>query len=153
MSAPTLTLTIESTLENARILGMAVNKVCESLELDDVVRAHIELCVVEAVTNSIRHAYEGESSQEVSVRIVADPHCLELFVIDSGRPVPEDRKDAPELMLDEEDPDSVTEGGRGLFLIHTIMDEVKFSRDEGVNTLRMAKQLKSVQHCAETAEV
>ena len=137
MSAPTLTLTIESTLENARILGMAVNKVCESLELDDVVRAHIELCVVEAVTNSIRHAYEGKSSQEVSVRIVADPHCLELFVIDSGRPVPEDRKDAPELMLDE--------AGRELIAADI--------RDEGVNTLRMAKQLKSVQHCAETAEV
>ena len=153
MSAPTLALTIESRLENVRILGMAVNKVCESMEMDEVTRAHIELCVVEAVTNSIRHAYEGESGHEVTVRVVADPQCLEVSVVDSGQPVPEDRKDAPDLVLDEDDPDSVTEGGRGLFLIHTLMDEIHFERDEGVNTLRMVKRLKSRKRSAETAEV
>lgn len=153
MSVPTLTLKIESDLDNVRILGMAVNKVCESLELDEVIRAHIELCVVEAVTNSIRHAYEGESGHEITVRVVADPERLEILVIDSGNPVPEDRQDAPELLLDQDDPESVTEGGRGLFLIHTIMDEIDFGRDAGVNTLRMVKRLEGVGCSAKGAQV
>lgn len=134
-------LSIRSRLENVRLVGAAVNGVCGSLGLDEVRRAHAELCVVEAVTNSLIHALENDPDAEIRVDIYIDGASLALEVSDRGRPVPVAYREPKVLELDESDPLSVQEGGRGLYLIFSLMDDVRFLERDGQNVLRMVTKL------------
>jgi serine/threonine-protein kinase RsbW len=139
-----MTMTIASRLDDVRLIGLAVNKLCENIGMDETERAHVELCVVEAATNSVRHAYEGRDDGEVSVRVEIDDEHVEIDVMDFGSPVPEECRTPRPLTLDEDDPLALQEGGRGLFLIYSLMDDVHFSRRGERNSLRMVKSLARV---------
>ena len=67
MDAKRIKFTIESKLENVPLIGMSVSKLCSLIHLSDIETYQIELCVVEAVTNSIKHAYGLETGRQVEV--------------------------------------------------------------------------------------
>ena len=78
----------------------------------------VELAVTEAVSNVIRHAYDGEPGHLIEVDALLDEGTLELRIIDHG--VPFDGAAYRGVNLDE-----ATEGGYGVYLIETLMDEVR----------------------------
>ena len=93
----------------------------------------IDLAVTEAVSNVMRHAYGGDASQELAVEVTVRAGELVVEVIDQGA--------TPER-LPEEDPDldDPGPGGYGLYLIRTVMDEVRWSRQPRGNVLRLARR-------------
>jgi serine/threonine-protein kinase RsbW len=94
----------------------------------------ITLAVGEAVGNVIKHAYQGRSDQEFRLRCRTGGGYLEVEVRDDGEPF--DPDGVPELA-----PDELRPGGRGLYLIKTIMDEIKYCRDGAENVVCMRKRL------------
>ncbi len=98
--------------------------------------AAVELALVEACANVVRHAY-GDAGGEVEVRVAVVPGALVRFqVVDWGRSFdPPERWGLPE--------ENVT-SGRGLFLIHTLMDQVHYGRLEGANVLTLEKRWEAV---------
>lgn len=135
MVSPVLRLSIDSELGNVHLVGLAVHKICEYLGLDDEGCSHVELAVVEAVTNSIRHAYGGAPGHLVEVVATVDPDHLRLEVIDDGRPVPAAvRRHPPPPPIEE-----LPEGGYGMFLIFELMDSVDFERRDGRNVVVLTK--------------
>jgi serine/threonine-protein kinase RsbW len=139
-------LLIDSRLENLDLLGGAVGGIASALGLDETERYHLELCAVEAASNSIRHAYRGASGQPVRVRVVASDAGLELRIADRGTPVPLERRIPPRSveptpdLPDAPDAELLEEGGRGLFLMFTLMDEVAFGLEEGWNFVALTKR-------------
>jgi serine/threonine-protein kinase RsbW len=67
------------------------------------------------------------------------PERLEVRVRDHGCPIPEEKSQPRVVEFDPEDPASIPEGGRGVFLIHRMMDDVRYTTEDGVNILIMGK--------------
>ncbi len=132
---------IESRLEEVASLGEAVNLFCRNAGLSDGEAYRVELAVVEAVSNSVRHAYRGEAGHRVDVRLRQDLDQIEVSVLDDGLPVPEANRLPKPLDLDVEDPLSIAESGRGTFLMHSLMDRVEYGREDGRNLVLLAKKL------------
>ena len=96
----------------------------------------IKLAVGEAVGNIIKHSYRGRTDQTFVLRCKADRSAIEVSLRDDGEPF--DPSVQPELP-----PDELRPGGRGLYLMRTIMDEVDYSREGESNIVRMRKLLPS----------
>jgi serine/threonine-protein kinase RsbW len=133
-------LIIESKIDNIALLSKAVQAICSTVVNDAVMLYNIELCLVEAVSNVINHAYHRKPGNNVEVTVKVHDHHVIFQIIDNGDkafpPVPKQ-----ELDYDSKDITTWPESGMGLFLIYRIMDEVSFSEHEGKNVLMMKKNL------------
>ncbi len=132
-------LIIDSLLQNVSLVGVAVNSMSMSLSLSQVDASQIELCVVEAVTNAIKHAYNNQPGFSIQVNFAVYPDKLVITVCDEGQAMP--ALVVPSLDFDPTDLEHLPEGGMGLFLIHSIMDEVTYVSQQGKNRLTMTKRL------------
>lgn len=139
MAARNLRLAIDSDLRQVAEVGDRVRDFCSGIHLSKMESFDIELCVVEAVNNAILHAYNNRSGHSVEVVIRLLPGRLVLQVSDRGKPL--EKTPAAEL----EPPDSAvpSEGGRGWYLIHRIMDDVRYASSGGKHTLTMSKRLRN----------
>jgi serine/threonine-protein kinase RsbW len=128
-------LTIPSDL---RMLAMArsfVESACLASGFDPDATHAIVLAADEAVNNVIRHAHQGRPDAVVRIHCLVRPDGVEILLIDQGEPFDIDA--VPHL-----DPGELRVGGRGVFLMRSLMDELSCEpRDEGGNTLRMVKRL------------
>ena len=93
----------------------------------------LNLVLTEAMTNAIQHANEGDPNKEVHIEIVIVDQRLTIRVYDSGQGFDISRFAEPCPPLDEH--------GRGIYLIHSIMDEVAYLPCNGGHVLTMSKQL------------
>ncbi len=133
-------------MEGATLVGQSVHAICHHLGLDETTVFQIELCVVESVTNAIRHGYKLATGNEVTVNLSVSGSSVEVEVSDDGEPMPLDSRAAlcegsDVFNFDETDLDSVPEGGMGLQIIRSTMDHVEYSTDGRTNRLRMTKIL------------
>jgi len=137
MRTGALTLRIDSQLEHVALVGIAVRAICAAIRLDDDEAASIELCVVEAVNNAVEHAY-GEAGHPVEVALVLGAGTLHIVVRDRGRSMDWARACAE---ADAYAADALSEGGRGLFIMRSLMDGVSYGPASGWNELAMHKRL------------
>ncbi|MEL6820563.1 MAG: ATP-binding protein [Calditrichota bacterium] len=132
-----ITLSIDSSLENVPLIGTAVNRICSLTPLSEVEAYQTELCVVEACNNAIKHAYENKSGNLVEVEVHLGINHITFDICDKGKVMK--MRDTPNLDYDIEDLNQVPEGGMGLFIIHSVMDEVNYGHIHGRNVLRLAR--------------
>lgn len=84
----------------------------------------VVLAVDEAVTNAMRHSYEGRKDETVTIACNYDPEWIEIVVTDTGRTADPNRiarKQAATPNARE-----ITPGGLGIQLMYDICDEVGF---------------------------
>jgi serine/threonine-protein kinase RsbW len=141
-----LKLTIDSDLGNVSLVAVAVKSVCTYLGLERNVGSQVELCAVEAVTNAIQHAYHGQPGRFVSVIItnVSDQLCLE--VVDSGTPMPPEYiqrllHGSDVFQIHDTERASLAESGRGLQIMHDLMDTVAYTPEGNCNRLQLTKRI------------
>jgi serine/threonine-protein kinase RsbW len=134
-------LVVQSRLENVALVAVAVRRLAEHLGLlfDDA--ASVELSVVEAVSNCMRHAYSGQVGHTVTVLVGAEDGTLSVKVCDSGRPMPEALRVPCCPEPDPARPEAISEGGRGVFLMHALMDEVEYRTMGPLNVVELRKRL------------
>jgi serine/threonine-protein kinase RsbW len=134
-------LTIESKIDSIDLLSVAVRAICKTVIHDPILLYNVVLCLVEATTNVIKHAYHRKPGNLIEVLITIDDFHLVFQVIDSGEKtsIPPPKK---ELYSNAKDITSLPESGMGLFLIGQIMDQVSFDQQEGKNVLTMIKNIK-----------
>jgi serine/threonine-protein kinase RsbW len=139
---------VDSELENVSLVAVAVNSICALLGLGTVSAGEVELCVAEAATNAIRHAYHDQPGQTVSVHLSITKDHLQIEVSDNGSPMPAEQEwrllhGTQRVEFRTGDRMSLAEGGRGLQIIHDLMDDVSYIRSDDVNRLRMIKHLQA----------
>lgn len=121
------------------VVRAAIRKAAEVFGLTDEEGESVTLAVVEAITNVIRHSYGGPCDKPIILRLNriecgdGKKAAIEIVIRDFGRQV--DPKSIKGRDLGEIEP-----GGVGVHIIHSVMDEVEFSRagDCGME-LRMVK--------------
>jgi serine/threonine-protein kinase RsbW len=141
-----LSFAIDSDLGNVSLVAVAVNRVCVQLGLDDLSAGQVELCIAEAATNAIRHAYHDERGHTVAIALAAGADQLRIEVSDSGTSMGAEQEQrlvhgTKAIELPASHRSSLPEGGRGLQIIHDLMDEVSYVRGGNFNRLTMTKQL------------
>ncbi|MEC1520672.1 anti-sigma B factor RsbW [Neobacillus niacini] len=101
----------------------------------------IKIAVSEACTNAVQHAYPEDEVGEVIVGFGIYEDKLEMMVADNGQSF-NFLKTKEELgpYTESSTIDQLSEGGLGLFLIETLMDEVRVLNRSGV-TVFMVKYL------------
>lgn len=131
-------LSIDSKLDQVPPLGKAVRGICSCAIDDELTLYQLELCLVEAVTNVINHAYQRIPGKCIDVDVSLADKQITFQVSDNGdknsRVIPKE-----ELNYDPIDVSTLPESGMGLFLIHKIMDEVSYKDDHDKNVLIMKK--------------
>jgi serine/threonine-protein kinase RsbW len=109
--------------------------------LDQKVEDHlcnaVEICLVEALNNIIKHAYKGDHSKTIDISVRKDSKSLELSMIDKGKP--RESLVVNELNFDPEDIQNLPEGGMGLFIIKQLMDEMNYYTINGKNYFTLKK--------------
>ncbi len=101
-------------------------------EIDEVAVALQEAC-----TNVVRHAHHGDETKRFQVELRRGANELEVLVRDHGEPFELDVPRAPE-------PEALQEGGYGIRIMRSWMDEVTLTREQGSNVLRLVRRYRTV---------
>jgi serine/threonine-protein kinase RsbW len=96
----------------------------------------IVLAVDEGITNAIRHGYDSNPDETVSLWLGCDADWLQIDIVDGGKAAPAERVARKEMKPPSED--ELTPGGLGVQLIYEVCDDVSFEpRDGQGNHVRM----------------
>ncbi|MDX2168084.1 MAG: ATP-binding protein [Deltaproteobacteria bacterium] len=138
MPAGSITLAIDSQFDNVFLVGLTMRAISTAFGMSDDGASAVELSVVEAVNNCIEHAYREDPGQRVEIVAAPDGDALRVVVRDRGR-----RMDwaAACARADAYAADPDAEGGRGVFIIRSLMDAAVYTSVDGVNELSLTKRL------------
>ncbi len=93
----------------------------------------LNLVLTEAMANAIHHANVGDPAKEVHIEISIIDQRLFIRVFDFGQGFDVKEYIEPRHPLDEH--------GRGIYLIHTIMDDIAYLPTDSGHVLEMTKNL------------
>jgi len=134
--------TIDSRLGNIGLVGLAVQALCSYMGFNDVEAFQIQLCVVEAATNVVKHAYGAQAGHEVVVAVSLHPEEISFRILDKGKTMKPLSREP--LEFDPTNLATIREGGLGLYIIQTVMDEVDYQTIDATNILSLSKYLRKV---------
>lgn len=111
---------------------------------DDIEDAKI--AVSEAVTNAVKHAYKDKKKKGyINIGFEKCDTHIKIIVSDQGESFNyQETKQQLGPYKENENIDFLREGGLGLFLIESLMDEVTVDKETGV-TISMIKYIKKEQ--------
>jgi anti-sigma regulatory factor (Ser/Thr protein kinase) len=141
-----LTLKFRSNPQMLCVVRAALGQLTETLGLSPEAGRAVVLAVDEALTNVIRHAYQGRTDRSVEISFRRNEargdgawhDALEIELQDRGVPVKVEELHGRSL-------DEVRPGGLGLHFIRENMDIVKFHHEKGKNHLQLVKFLGPAQ--------
>lgn len=128
---------VSATYSNVRRLAAFCVDACQPYFHQDQLPL-IELAIVEAANNIIEHAYGRESSEPIELRVMRR-HSISFRIYDKGTPFKAESEMEP--FFDWKNIEDVPEYGRGLYVIKTVMDDIRFSREKGFNFISMRKYI------------
>jgi len=151
-NAKSIQLVLESEFKNLPLVGSVVRSLCSEIPLNETARYQIELSVVEAVTNVIKHAYGSRPGHRIYIEVSLHSDWVRFRITDTGRSISpvivenlncRNFKPAQEggtgALLKGGDDEALAETGWGLKIIDCCMDEVTYSSSGGENTLTITR--------------
>ena len=116
-----ISIQIPSLLENIRIIESFIDNAKEKFDLNDDIYGNIMIAVTEAVNNAIKHGNSGDKSKSVFLSLSLKESLIQFIVKDEGNGF--DYENLP----DPTSPENLEKiGGRGIFLMKHLSDEVNF---------------------------
>jgi len=100
----------------------------------DMLAYHINLVLTEAMVNAIKHANAGDPEKMVHVYINISDLELLIRVFDDGQGFDINTIPPPDF-------NTLEDRGRGIYIIRSLMDSVKYERVNDGNMLEMTKRL------------
>jgi len=114
---------IPSLSENIRMIESFIDNAKEKFHLNEDIYGNIMIAVTEAVNNAIRHGNKGDSAKNVSLTLSLEEGMIKFRIEDEGPGF--NYHDLP----DPTAPENIEKpGGRGIFLMKHLADEVDFSQ-------------------------
>jgi len=112
---------VPSLSENIRMIESFIDNAKEKFQLDDDIYGNIMIAITEAVNNAIKHGNRSDSSKNVSLSLSLDDSLIKFRVEDEGQGFDYENLPDPTAPENLEKP-----GGRGIFLMKHLSDEVEF---------------------------
>ncbi|MFM8848782.1 MAG: ATP-binding protein [Cytophagales bacterium] len=113
---------IPSLSENIRMIESFIDNAKEKYHLNDDIYGNIMIAVTEAVSNAIKHGNRNDSSKNVVLSLSLAEGLIKFKVEDEGSGFDYHNLPDPTTAENLEKP-----GGRGIFLMKHLADEVEFA--------------------------
>jgi serine/threonine-protein kinase RsbW len=121
----TISIQVPSIAENIRMIESFIDNAKERFDLDDDIYGNIMIAVTEAVNNAIKHGNAGDKKKNVHLSLSLNDSLIKFIVKDEGPGF--DYQNLP----DPTAPENIEKvGGRGIFLMKHLSDQVEF-KDHG----------------------
>lgn len=119
-------MTIRSSLEEIESVEKMAERAADKMKFSEEERDSLAIAVTEAVNNAIIHGNKQDRRKRVNLRFEFEDEKLIVKIKDQGTGF------NPDLISDPLAPENLLkESGRGVFILSTLMDEVKFNFDKG----------------------
>jgi serine phosphatase RsbU (regulator of sigma subunit)/anti-sigma regulatory factor (Ser/Thr protein kinase) len=134
---PNEKVTVNANYKDIRIPSEKLRAMLKRANVSEDITGLCELALHELLTNLVDHAYEGVSNGLIEVQLSCTSDSIIMQTQDSGTPanVNLDRVHMP-------DPADLAEGGYGMAIIRSLMDDVKYRTSQGKNIWQLIKHLK-----------
>jgi serine/threonine-protein kinase RsbW len=119
-----LKIQIPSLIENIRVVESFIDNSKEKFNIEDDIYGNIMVAVTESVNNAIRHGNKFDKDKNVLLSLFVDDDRLRFEIEDEGPGFDFNTLYDPTAPENIESP-----GGRGIFLMKNLSDEVEFSKD------------------------
>ena len=120
----TISIQVPSIMENIRMIESFIDNAKEIFDLDDDIYGNIMIAVTEAVNNAIKHGNSGNKSKNVYLSLFLEDSLIKFIIKDEGRGFNYDSLPDPTA------PENLAKpGGRGIFLMKHLSDEVEFKEN------------------------
>ena len=106
--------------------------------IDDSLASICMLALTEAINNVVEHSYKEDHSGDIELKIFVNQGSLVFRILDTGIEPPDNIFSANKGMPDPED---LPEGGWGLAVIDTVMDDITYTNSNGINQLELTKRI------------
>ena len=117
-------LEVPSIADNIRIVESFIDNAKEKFEISDDLYGNIMVAVTEGVNNAIIHGNQNDASKNVDLKLALGEKDLKFTIKDEGEGF--DHHNLP----DPTAPENLEKiGGRGIFLINNLCDEVNFEEN------------------------
>jgi serine/threonine-protein kinase RsbW len=121
----TISIQVPSMVENIRMIESFIDNAKDRFQLDDDIYGNIMIAVTEAVNNAIKHGNSNNKTKNVHLSLFLQDSMIKFIVKDEGDGF--NYQDLP----DPTAPENLKKpGGRGIFLMKHLSDEVEF-KDNG----------------------
>ncbi|MCS6821497.1 MAG: ATP-binding protein [Microscillaceae bacterium] len=115
---------IPSMMQNIRIVESFIDHAKERHEIDDDIYGNIMIAVTESVNNAIKHGNKEDHNKTVNLSMELHDNFIRFWVEDEGEGF--DYNNIP----DPTAPENVEKlGGRGIFIMRQLADEVRFHKN------------------------
>ena len=112
---------IPSLSENIRMIESFIDNAKDKFKFNDDIYGNIMIAVTEAVNNAIKHGNQGQSTKNVGLALSLEEGLIKFKVEDEGGGFDFQNLPDPTAPENLEKP-----GGRGIFLMKHLSDEVDF---------------------------
>ncbi len=120
----TIKIEIPSLSENIRMIESFIDNAKDKFDLDDDIYGNIMIAVTEAVNNAIRHGNNSDKAKNVTLTLLLEDGRINFNIQDEGQGFDFQNLPDPTAPENLEKP-----GGRGIFLMKNLADEVSFEQD------------------------
>lgn len=133
-------ITIPSHTRFLRMVGRIGEKVAQEIDCAEDVRnslsSQLAVVLTEGLVNAIKHAKSADPDEEIHVRINISKEDLVVRIYDNGVGFDLDAVPTPCFTSC-----GIEDKGRGIFILRSLMDTVKYTRSDCGNVLEMRKNL------------
>lgn len=120
----TIKIEIPSLAENIRMIESFIDNAKETFRLEDDIYGNIMIAVTEAVNNAIKHGNKSNKEKNVFLLLKIESSMLRFVIRDEGEGFDYDN------LPDPTSPENLAKtGGRGIFLMRHLSDEVNFAEN------------------------
>ncbi len=121
---------IPSLPENIRIVESFIDNAKDQYKLNDDIYGNIMIAVTESVNNAIIHGNQSNSKKNVHLHLALEESLIKFTIEDEGVGFDFNNLADPTL------PENLSRpGGRGIFLMKNLCDEVSFKKEGRVAEL------------------
>jgi serine/threonine-protein kinase RsbW len=114
-------ISIPSLIENIQVIESFIDNAKDTFEINDDLYGNIMISVTECISNAIVHGNQSDPAKMVHLELQMEPGLLSCSIEDEGSGF--DFSSLP----DPTAPEHIEKtGGRGIFLMRHLSDEVKF---------------------------
>jgi serine/threonine-protein kinase RsbW len=131
-----ISIQIPSIIENIRMIESFIDNAKDKFHLDEDLYGNIMIAVTEAVNNAIKHGNASDSKKNVFLSLNLDENLLKFIIKDQGHGFDYEHLPDPTAPENLEKP-----GGRGIFLMKHLSDEVAFT--DGGKTVELSFYMNS----------
>ena len=136
MDDEALELSLVNDLHELARVAERIDEFCAERNLGPQLAYAVNLSVDEILTNTISYGYDDEDPHRIELIVRVEADAVVVKIVDDSNAF--DLSEAPESDVESSIEDRMP-GGLGLFLVHQMMDRVKYRRAGGRNVVTLAK--------------